>query len=81
MGAVTVNRATGSVTIPYDHAQLNREKILGLLSDLDVIVSETVHPTSAATAGPGQPGGTRSLVSAVDDLNDEHREHRDRRSL
>ncbi|MEM5435973.1 HMA2 domain-containing protein [Paraburkholderia diazotrophica] len=69
VGAVNVNPATGSVTIPYDHAQLNREKILGLLSDLDVIVSETVHPTSSATAEPGQPGGTRSLVSAVDDLN------------
>ncbi|WP_429580011.1 HMA2 domain-containing protein [Paraburkholderia youngii] len=69
VGSVSVNPATGSVTIPYDHARLDREEILGLLSDLDVIVSETVHPTPSATGESAQPGGSRSLVSAVDDLN------------
>lgn len=69
VGAVSVNAHTGSVTIPYDHALLSRETILRLLGDLDVIVSETVHPTSLDAEEAGSPRASRSLVTAVEDLN------------
>jgi hypothetical protein len=69
VGTVTVNEATGSVTIPYDHTQQDREDIFRVLKDLDVVIEETFHPPKVDDAIAETSGTGAGLPVAVEDLN------------
>jgi hypothetical protein len=69
VGTVDVNAATGSVTIPYDHALQHREGIFGCLKDIDVVITETLHPPEAGEAFGEAGGKSGGLNAAVTDIN------------
>ncbi len=68
IGDVVVNAATGSMTIPYDHAKRDGKGIFELLQDLDVVVESALHPPSVDEA-VAEPGRHPSFTQAVDDLD------------
>jgi hypothetical protein len=57
---VSVNPATGSVVVNYDHERYSTAGILGLLEDLDVVVESTLERESAPSGG---------FIAAIDNLN------------
>jgi copper chaperone CopZ len=68
---VTVNPASGSVTVKYDHGYHSTAGILGLLEDLDVVVESIGHmPTlEDHEIEGGDRLETEGFLAAVDDLN------------
>ncbi len=68
IGDVIVNPATGSMTIPYDHAALDGKGVFQFLQDLDVVVESTLHPPAIEEVGP-ESGRHPSFTEAIDDLD------------
>jgi hypothetical protein len=57
---VSVNPATGSVTVSYDHARYSTAGILGLLEELDVIIDSMLGGEATVSSG---------FLTAIHDLN------------
>jgi hypothetical protein len=57
---VSVNPATGSVTVNYDHIRYSTAGIMGLLEELDVIIDSTLGGEATVSSG---------FLAALDDLN------------
>ncbi|PPK46831.1 hypothetical protein B0G57_102426 [Trinickia symbiotica] len=68
IGDVVVNAATGSMTIPYDHAKVDGKGIFQFLEDLDVVVESTLHPPAVDEAGL-ESGRHPGFTEAIDDLD------------
>jgi hypothetical protein len=57
---VSINPATGSVTVRYDHGRYSAAGILGVLEELDFVIDSTL------SGGPTAPAG---FLAVIDDLN------------
>jgi hypothetical protein len=68
---VTTNRATGSITVKYNHEQHSPAGILGFLEDLDVVMESLGHLLSAQEEDVEEEMFVEPVgfLAAIEDLN------------
>ena len=67
---VKLNHTTGSLTLHYDRDRLTRDRVLGLLEDLDVVAKEITPAFEGDIPDGGDETATQmSFLQAVEDLN------------
>jgi Heavy metal associated domain 2 len=67
VAAVHMNQATGSVLVHYNHNDLSRGDVMGILADVGVIVRDLADLPELPDGGPSSTAG--GLIDAVADLD------------
>ena len=70
MHHIKSNHITGSLTLNYDRDRLTKDRVLGLLEDLDIVAKEISPGIEGDMAeGSGETRAQKSFLQAIEDLN------------